>query len=127
MWYLTVLFWVAVVATFFLVINQLMYQEHSVIHEWYKQSAGFQVLWIMLVLWAIVVAVGVLIYGHWRYSVGVSFLAVTWLIYFLGYNRVIEMDVQNKITAGDLPPSHVEYKDGLNDIDQGTPYRKPAA
>lgn len=102
---LNVLYWVFFAATFLLVLNQLMYQEHSIIFSWYKQAAGFHVFWLMMTFWAGIGSVALFVMHMPRHGFSLMLLAMAWVFFFLMYNAVIESDVKNKITAGDLPPS----------------------
>ncbi|BAS04805.2 hypothetical protein [Ralstonia phage RSF1] len=103
-------------ATFFLMLNQLMYQEHSIVYEWYRSSPGYHVLWLMLTFWAGIAAVALIIYHHWRDGLAVLCLGMIWVFFFLFYTRIIEMDVNNKITSGDLPPDGDEMLKNISDV-----------
>lgn len=106
---LNTLYWVLFVVTFLLIINQLCYQEHSMIFSWYKQAPGYHVLWIMLIFFAVTVSIALVINHDYRNAACVFLLALAWLIFFLLYARMIEIDVENNNVAGDLP-------DGPGDI-----------
>lgn len=103
MFFLQTLYWVLFVITFFLVINQLGYQEHSTAYNWYKEAPAFHALWFGLIAFAILAVIILAFLHDWRRAVLVAALGMVWIIFFLMYNRIIELDVKNKITAGDLP------------------------
>uniref|UniRef100_A0AAU7PFE7 Uncharacterized protein n=1 Tax=Burkholderia phage vB_BgluM-SURPRISE13 TaxID=3159457 RepID=A0AAU7PFE7_9VIRU len=105
MWVLNVFFWLFFAFTFFMVVQQLMYQEHSLLFSWYKNSPGFHVMALMVVFWTVVAGIACIFYHEWRTGISLILIAAAWLIFFVIYNRVIEMDVEDKIIFGDLPDS----------------------
>lgn len=106
MWVLHVAFWIFFSFTVFMSVEQLMYQENSFLYNWSQKSPGFHVLACLVVLWSFISFIACFIYHLWGWAGAWFVISGVWLISFLIYNRVIETDVQNRLSAGDFPDSY---------------------
>jgi amino acid permease len=122
-----VVFWVMFVITFFLMMNQLMYQEHSIAHEWYKKAIGFHVVVFTVIAWLVMSSLGCVLMHKYGTAAAMFCVALIWLFFFIMYNRIIEMDVENKITAGDFPPSEAEMLKNISDHSRDNLIDNPTA
>lgn len=111
-----VIFWLLFAVTFFLMVNQLMYQENSILYTWSQEAIGYWVFAIMMTFWLFVVAIAFGFYHMYRDAGAWLCVALMWAVFFLGYNHVIWSDVQNKITAGDLPPGGEEALKNISEV-----------
>lgn len=102
-----VLFWLLFAFSFFMMVNQLLYQENSMLFNWSQEAPGYWVLAIMVTMGLFSTVVAFLCYHMYRDAGAWFCIALMWAIFFLGYNHVIWTDVQNKITAGDFPDPSV--------------------
>lgn len=103
MLFANIAFWLFCIITIFLMVNQLLYQEDSLVHCWYKSAPGYHVFVVMLVFWLFVGCVALAIYHQWSWAGPLFGLDLIWIIFFLLYNRAIEIDVQNRLGSGDFP------------------------
>lgn len=111
-----VLFWLLFAFTFFMMVNQLMYQEDSILFNWSQQAIGYWVFAIMMTFWLFVISAAFFLYHMPRDAGAWLCLAAMWAIFFLGYNHVIWQDVQNKHVAGELPDGSDEMLKNISEV-----------
>ncbi|BAQ02541.1 hypothetical protein AVU38_gp013 [Ralstonia phage RSL2] len=111
-----VLFWLLFAFTMFMMVNQLMYQEDSLLFSWSQQAIGYWVFAIMVTMWLFIISGAFFMYHMYRDAGAWLCVALMWAVFFLSYNHVISMDVRNKHVAGEFPAGSEEVLKNISDV-----------
>jgi hypothetical protein len=104
---------------FMLTIEQMMYQDKSIIYRLFTETPKFYLRFLSLQIGLIVISVGYAIYLN-NFIIAGTFagLLLNWVCFFWLYNYVIRMDVQNRILSPEpvATIAAIDPEDGLGDI-----------